>query len=58
MEFRFTTDEEAFRAEVREFLKVELPPRWQDEFDTETELGAEGQSDFSRQFTKKLAQRR
>ena len=58
MEFRFTPDENAFRAEVRDFVKKELPPRWQDEFDTETELGAEGQSDFSRQFTKKLAQRR
>ncbi len=58
MEFRFTPEEEAFRAEVREFLKKELPPRWQDEFDTETELGAEQQSEFSRQFTKKLAQRR
>jgi alkylation response protein AidB-like acyl-CoA dehydrogenase len=58
MEFKFTPDEEAFRADVREFLKVELPPRWQDEFDTETELGSEQQSDFSRQFTKKLAQRR
>ncbi len=58
MDFRFTPDENAFRAEVRDFVKKELPPRWQDEFDTETELGAEGQSDFSRQFTKKLAQRR
>jgi len=58
MDFRFTPDENAFRAEVREFLKVELPPRWQDEFDTETELGSEQQSDFSKQFTRKLAQRR
>ncbi len=58
MEFRFTPEEEAFRAEVRDFLKKELPPRWQDEFDTETELGAEQQSEYSRQFTKKLAQRR
>jgi alkylation response protein AidB-like acyl-CoA dehydrogenase len=58
MEFGFTPEEEAFRAEVRDFLKKELPPRWQDEFDTETELGAEQQSEYSRQFTKKLAQRR
>ncbi len=57
MEFRFTPEEEAFRAEVRDFLKKELQPGWQDEFDTETELGAEQQSEFSRQFTKKLAQR-
>ena len=58
MEFRFTPEEEAFRAEVRDFLKVELDPGWQDDFDTETELGVEQQSEFSRQFTKKLAQRR
>ncbi len=58
MEFRFTPEEESFRAEVRDFLKNELKPGWQDDFDTETELGAEEQSEFSRQFTKKLAQRR
>ena len=33
MEFRFTAEEEAFRLEVREFLKQELPPDWQDQFD-------------------------
>jgi alkylation response protein AidB-like acyl-CoA dehydrogenase len=58
MEFRFTPEEEAFRAEVQDFLKNELDPGWQDQFDTETELGVEEQSEFSRQFTKKLAQRR
>ncbi len=58
MEFRFTPEEEAFRAEVRDFLKKELKPGWQDDFDTETEMGVEEQSEFSRQFTKKLAQRR
>jgi alkylation response protein AidB-like acyl-CoA dehydrogenase len=58
MEFRFAPEEEAFRAEVQDFLKNELDPGWQDQFDTETELGVEEQSEFSRQFTKKLAQRR
>ncbi len=58
MEFRFTAEEEAFRSDVREFLKEELPPGWQDQFDSETELGAEQQSEFGRRFTKKLAQRR
>ena len=58
MEFRFTAEEEAFRAEVREFLKEELPPGWQDQFDSETELLTEQQSEFGRQFNKKLAQRR
>lgn len=28
MNFRFTEDEEAFRQEVRDFLKKELPPNW------------------------------
>ncbi|MEE8346827.1 MAG: acyl-CoA dehydrogenase family protein [Dehalococcoidia bacterium] len=58
MEFRFTAEEEAFRTEVREFLKEELPPRWRDQSDSETELGSEHQSEFGRQFNKKLAQRR
>ena len=58
MEFRFTAEEEGFRAEVREFLKEELPPGWQDQFDSDTELLTEQQSEFGRQFNKKLAQRR
>lgn len=58
MEFRLTAEEEAFRAEVREFLKKELKPAWHDQFDTETDLGAEQQSEFGREFNKKLAQRR
>jgi alkylation response protein AidB-like acyl-CoA dehydrogenase len=28
MRFRFTTEEEAFREEIREFLRAELPPGW------------------------------
>ncbi len=58
MEFRFTADEEAFRTDVREFLKAELTPGWQDRLDSETELLVEQQSQFARQFNKKLAQRR
>lgn len=58
MEFRLTAEEEAFRAEVREFLKKELKPGWHDQFDTETDLGTEQQSEFGREFNKKLAQRR
>jgi len=58
MEFRFANEEEAFRQEVRQFLKQELTPGWQDQFDNETELGAEQQSEFGKQFNKKLAQRR
>ncbi|HEU4759024.1 MAG TPA: acyl-CoA dehydrogenase family protein [Dehalococcoidia bacterium] len=58
MDFRFTPQEEQFRGEVQQFLKEELPPGWQDQFDTDTDMGLEGQSDFARGFTKKLAQRR
>ena len=58
MEFRFTAEEQAFRTEVREFLKVELPPGWQDQYDSDTELGAEQQSEFGQRFNKKLAERR
>jgi alkylation response protein AidB-like acyl-CoA dehydrogenase len=57
MDFRFTPEEEAFRAEVREFLRAELPPGWEEQFDTETEMGADAQSEFAKQFNKKLAAR-
>jgi len=57
MDFRFTDEEEAFRSEVKEFLKKELPPRWDDQFDTETELGSAAQGDFAKGFNKKLAER-
>lgn len=57
MDFRFTAEEEAFRAEVREFLRKELPPNWDQQFDTESEMGLVAQGDFARQFQKKLAQR-
>ena len=57
MDFRFSKEEDAFRTEVQEFLKAELKPGWDEEFDTETEVGAGEQSDFSNQFQKKLADR-
>lgn len=58
MEFRFTAEEEAFRREVREFLRAELPADW-----AATEgagaLGEGGEErwDFLREFQKKLARR-
>ena len=57
MDFRFSDEEEAFRTEVRQFLKAELTTGWDQQFDTETELGAMEQGDFARQFQRKLAQR-
>lgn len=51
MDYRFTFEEENFRQELREFLKVELP--------TDREEGEEAEGDegwdFRRQFHKKLA---
>jgi len=58
MDFRFRPEEERFRQEVREFLKQELSPDWEDQFDPETKEGADAAFEFGRQFTKKLAQRR
>ncbi len=58
MDFRFTPEEEQFQQEVRQFLKEELPPNWEDQFDAETQIGADQQFEFARQFSKKLAQRR
>jgi alkylation response protein AidB-like acyl-CoA dehydrogenase len=57
MDFRFTTEEEGFRTEVKEFLRAELPPNWDEKFDTESELGAMEQGDFAKQFNRKLAER-
>ncbi|HZP56732.1 MAG TPA: acyl-CoA dehydrogenase family protein [Dehalococcoidia bacterium] len=48
MEFRFSPEDEAFRAEVRQFLEAELPRRAPDRID-----GWE----FHRQFVRKLADR-
>jgi alkylation response protein AidB-like acyl-CoA dehydrogenase len=51
MDYRFTPEEEAFRQEVREFLRSELPDDWDfDPFELKDETW-----DFARSFTKKLA---
>jgi 3-oxocholest-4-en-26-oyl-CoA dehydrogenase alpha subunit len=57
MDFKFTPEEEAFRTEVKEFLKQELKPGWDEDFDSESELGVEVQGEFAKQFNKKLADR-
>ena len=58
MEFRFTAEEEAFRREVREFLREELPADW-----AATEgagalgEGGEDRWEFLREFQRKLAKK-
>ncbi len=56
MDFRFTPEDESFRSEVRTFLDQELPRDW------DGGMGEEGDDDaqwqFSRQFTRKLAERK
>ena len=58
MDFTFTPDEEAFRAEVRAFLDRELPKDW----DTPRSRAGEDEGDTrwqqSREFTRKLAERK
>lgn len=57
MDFRFTPQEEAFRQEVQEFLRRELPPDWEDSGAYGEEPDGEAAWEFDRQFTKKLAER-
>src|SRR3990170_2707161 len=57
MDFRFTLEEETFRTEVKTFLKTELTPGWDEQFDTETEMGVVAQGDFAKQFNRKLSER-
>jgi alkylation response protein AidB-like acyl-CoA dehydrogenase len=56
MDFRFTEDEEAFRLEVRQWLKQEIPERW-----TELDPGIWEETEESwalaREFQRKLGQR-
>jgi alkylation response protein AidB-like acyl-CoA dehydrogenase len=50
MDYRFTPEEEAFRQEVRTFLRAELPPDWDyDPFELHEENWR-----FARAFTRKL----
>jgi len=57
MDFRFSPEEESFRTEVKEFLKKELPPRWDEQFDSENEMGMTAQGEFAKQFNTKLSER-
>ena len=53
MDYRFAPEEEAFRTEIREFLKAELPPDREEGEEEESDKGWE----FRRQFHRKLAAR-
>ncbi|MEO6197456.1 MAG: acyl-CoA dehydrogenase family protein [Dehalococcoidia bacterium] len=58
MDFRFTPEEESFRAEVRAFLRVELPAEWGDT--SATAHFGEGEEDrweFLRSFQRRLAEK-
>ncbi len=57
MEFRFSDEEEAFRSEIREFLRAELPADWGSTTGVTGSLGEGGEDrwDFLREFQKKLA---
>ena len=58
MDFRLSPDEEAFRQEVRDWLKVNLPSSWQeDRFTRNPELGSETWNAY-RTFAKKLAEKK
>jgi len=54
MRFSFTAEQEAFRAEVRDFLREALPPDWQGADNAIDDEGYE----FGRAFLKKLAPKR
>jgi alkylation response protein AidB-like acyl-CoA dehydrogenase len=57
LEFRFTPEEEAFRQEIRAFLKADLPSDWSQNEGTGGQLGEGGDArwEFLRSFQKKLA---
>lgn len=55
MDFRFTAEEDAFRQEVRQWLKVEIPQRWI-ELDPGMWEETEESWMLSRQFQRKLGQ--
>jgi alkylation response protein AidB-like acyl-CoA dehydrogenase len=60
MNFHFTPEDEAFRSEVRSFLEHELPKGWGERFEGSEEPGAANDAlwEFSRQFTRRLAERK
>jgi alkylation response protein AidB-like acyl-CoA dehydrogenase len=53
VDFRFTSEDEAFRQEVAEFIQQELPPNWEGE----GRYPEESDWDFSLQLRKKMADR-
>ena len=57
MDFRFSPDEEAFRGEIRAFLKTELPGDWAESGGVTGGLGEGGEErwEFLRAFQRKLA---
>ncbi len=57
MDLRFTPEQEAFRAELRAFLRAELPAGWGDEARNDREEGDEERSVVAQEFTRKLVGR-
>ncbi len=60
MDFRFTAEEETFRAEVRKFLDSELPLGWEERFSRGGSAAGEDDArwEFNREFTRRLAERK
>ena len=57
MDFTFTKEEEAFRHEIRDFLKKELPANWVGPTYTEDELEDEGLWAMGRKLAPKLGEK-
>ena len=57
MNFAFTAEEEAFRAEVRDFLREALPPDWGVRNAGDDEEGGGDGYDFQWDFNRKLAEK-
>lgn len=55
MDFQFSQEEEAFRQEIRQFLKEELPPDWLGPLSYEDEHESDEMWAFSRHMARKLA---
>src|SRR3990170_3166636 len=55
MDFEFTPEQEAFRAEVRAFLKNELPATWEKGFWMEEDT--DERCSFPRQFQRKVGEK-
>ena len=60
MDFRFTPEQEAFREELREFLREELPAKWEpgDPYGGDGEGDAASVWELGRRMTAKLAERK